>query len=81
LNGRAQISSPRNTLVYAARAIDVALDLADQQEQRLRVILESKQATPDEKFQALVDLARLAGIVLHAAVEGEAEASIGPKQM
>jgi hypothetical protein len=67
------MSSPRNTSVAAARAIDVVLGLADQQEQRLCAIIESKQATPDEKFHALVDLARLAGIVLHAAVEGEAE--------
>jgi hypothetical protein len=67
--------SPRNTSVSAARAINVALDLADQQEQRLCAIIESKQATSDEKFQALVDLAHLAGIVLHAAAEGEAEIS------
>jgi len=67
--------SPRNTSISAARAIDVALGLADQEEQRLCTIIESKQATPDERFQALVDLARLAGIVLHAAAEGEAEIS------
>jgi hypothetical protein len=67
------MSSPRNTPVSAAQAINVALGLADQQQQRLCAIIESKQATPDEKFQALVDLARLAGIVLHAAAEGEAE--------
>ena len=71
------MSSPRNTSVSAVRAINVALGLADQQEQRLRVMTESKQTTPDEKFQALVDLARLAGIVLHAAAEGEAEISAG----
>ena len=53
----------------------MALGLADQEEQRLCTIIESKQATPDERFQALVDLARLAGIVLHAAAEGEAEIS------
>jgi hypothetical protein len=69
--------SPRITAVSAARAIDVALGLADQQEQRLCAIIESKQATSDEKFQALVDLARLAGIVLRAATEGEAEISAG----
>jgi hypothetical protein len=67
--------SQRNTSVSAARAIDVALGLADQQEQRLCAIIESKRATSDEKFQALVDLARLAGIVLRVAAEGEAEFS------
>jgi hypothetical protein len=54
--------------------------VADQQEQRYVAILESKQATPDEKFQALVDLARLAGIVLHAAVEDEAEIALSLQQ-
>jgi hypothetical protein len=63
--------SPRNTSISAARAINVALGLADQQEHRLCAIVESKQATPDEKFQALIDLAHLAGIVLHGAAEGE----------
>jgi hypothetical protein len=62
--------SPRNTSASAARAINVALGLADQQEHHLCAIVESKQATPDEKFQALIELAHLAGIVLHAAVEG-----------
>jgi hypothetical protein len=72
--------SPRNTSVSAVRAIDVALGLADQQEQRLCAIIESKQATPDEQFKALVDLAHLAGIVLRAA-EGEAEISVDLQQI
>jgi hypothetical protein len=55
--------------------------LADQQEQRLCGIIESKEATPDEKFQALVDLAHLAGIVLHTAAEGEAEISLDLQHM
>jgi hypothetical protein len=67
--------SPRNASVSAARAINVAVGLADQQEQRLCAIVESKHATPGEKFQALVDLARLVG-VLHAAAEGDAEISV-----
>jgi hypothetical protein len=75
------MSSPRNPSVSAARVINVTLGLADQQEQRLCAIIESKQATPDEKFQALVDLARLAGIVLHAAAEGEAEISADLQQV
>ena len=72
-NGRVSIPSPRNTSVSAARAINVALGLADQQKHRLCAIVESKQATPDEKFQAPIDLAHLAEIVLHSAAEGEAE--------
>jgi hypothetical protein len=63
------IPSPRNTSVSAARVINLAIGLVEQQEERLRDILESKQATPDEKFEALVNLANLAGIVLHKAAE------------
>ena len=40
--------SPHNTLVTGPIAIDVALDLADQQEQRLNAILESKLSTGGE---------------------------------
>ena len=65
------MSSPRNTSVSAARVVNVAIDPVEQQKERLRGILESKQATPDEKFAAIVDLARLAGIVLHKKAEGE----------
>jgi len=49
----------------------VAIGLVEQQEERLRAIIESKQATPDEKFEALVDLAHLAGVVLLGAAEAE----------
>ena len=65
------MSSPRNTSVSAARANNVAIDLVQQKEKRLRGILESKQAAPDEKFAAIVDLARLAGIVLRKRAEAE----------
>jgi hypothetical protein len=71
------MTSPRNTSIFAARVVNVALGLADQQEQRLCAIVESKQATQDEKFQALIGLAHLAGIVLHTAAE-EAEVSVDP---
>jgi len=61
--------SPRNTSVSATRAINVAIGLVEQQEELLRAIIESKQATPDQKFEALVDLAHLAGIVLLGVAE------------
>jgi len=63
------MSSPRNTSASATRVIKVAIDLVEQQEDRLHAIIESKQATPDEQFVALVELARLAGIVLHDKTE------------
>jgi predicted nucleotidyltransferase len=65
------MSSPRNTPDSATRAINVAVDLAEQREERLRAIIESKQSTPEEKFEALVDLAHLAGILLHEMAEAE----------
>lgn len=65
------MSSPRNTSVSAARVVNVAIDPVEQQKERLRGILESKQATPDEKFAAIVDLARLAGIGLREKAEAE----------
>jgi predicted nucleotidyltransferase len=68
--------SPGNTAVYAVRAIDVALGLVEQQEERLRAIIESKQSSPQEKFEALVDLAHLAGILLHEMGESEAISQI-----
>jgi hypothetical protein len=55
----------------------VALGLVEEQEERLRAVLESSEATPDEKFAALVDLAHLAGILQHEMVEAEAAAPTG----
>ena len=49
----------------------MAIGLVEQREGRLRAILESKDATPEEKFQALVDLANLAGILLNEVAEAE----------
>ena len=68
-NGRAIMLSPRNTSVCAACAIDVALGLVEQPEERLRSVIESKQSTPEERFTALVDLARLSEILLREIAE------------
>ena len=65
--------SPRNISISAERAVNAALRLVDEHEQRLRAILESEQAAADEKFQALVDLAHLTGILVREAAEAEAE--------
>lgn len=68
--------SPRNISVSAERAVNVALRLVEEHELRLRDILESEQAAPDEKFQALVDLVHLTGILVREAAEAEAEAML-----
>lgn len=60
---------PRNSSFYAARAMSVALDLVDQHERRLVAILESPEATSDHKYQALVDLAYLTGILVQEMAE------------
>jgi hypothetical protein len=65
--------SPRNISISAERAVNAALRLVDEHEQRLRAILESEQAPADQKFQALVDLAFLTGILVREAAEAEAE--------
>ena len=51
----------------------MAVDVAKQHEERLRAIVESKQDTPEARIQALVDLAHLAGILLHKVAEAESE--------
>jgi hypothetical protein len=66
------MASPRNTLASAERAIEAALNLCDQHQQNLCAIVESEQATPDEKYQALVSLANLTGILVGQAAEAEA---------
>jgi len=61
--------SPRNTSISAERAIIAALDLLDQHKERLCAIIESGEATPDEKYDALVALAYMIGILTGAAAE------------
>jgi hypothetical protein len=68
------MASPRNTLASAERAIHAALNLCDQQKQHLCAIVESEQSTPDEKYEALVSLAYLTGILVSQAAEEENEA-------
>ena len=65
--------SPRNVSVSAERTINMALDLLDRQKQRLCAIVESERATPDEKYQALVSLAYMTGILMCEAAAGEVE--------
>ena len=55
----------------AARAVNLALGLVERQEERLRAIVTSKQSTPKEKFRVLVELAHLAGIMLHVMADAE----------
>jgi hypothetical protein len=64
--------SPRNSSLIAERTIQVALDLLDERKEHLCSITESEQTTPDEKYQALVSLAYMTGILMREAAEAEA---------
>ena len=64
--------SPRNTTLSAERLIQVALDLLDQRKEQLCSIMESEQTTPDEKYEALVSMAYMTGILVREAAGAEA---------
>jgi hypothetical protein len=60
---------PRNISLYTAPTIYVALDLLDQRKDEPCFIVESEQSTPEEKYEALVALAYMTGILTSAAAE------------
>ena len=47
----------------------VILDALDQHKERLIAIIESEETTPEDKYEALMRLASLTGILTDAAVE------------
>lgn len=55
----------------AEHIIHSALDLLDKRKQELCAVVESEQTTPDEKYEALVSLAYMTGILSNAAAEHE----------
>jgi hypothetical protein len=55
----------------AEQTIGAILDILDQHKQHLLAIVESEETTPDDKFEALMRLASLAGILTSAAGEPE----------
>jgi hypothetical protein len=48
----------------AIRALDAAVGLVNEREQQLCEIIESSQSSPEEKYQALVDLAYMTAILV-----------------
>jgi hypothetical protein len=64
--------SPRNSSLLAQRTIQVALDLLDERREHLCSIVESEQTSTDEKYEALVSLAYMTGILMREAAEAEA---------
>ena len=64
---------PRNVLVSAERTINMALDLLDQRKDALCAIVESEHAAPEEKYEALVALAYMTGVLNTTATEVTAQ--------
>jgi diguanylate cyclase (GGDEF)-like protein/PAS domain S-box-containing protein len=48
----------------AVRAVDIAMGYVQREEARLRLIIESEQKPGEDRFQALMDLAYLSGVVV-----------------
>ena len=65
--------SPRNNSAIAERVIHFALDLLDKRRQELCAAIESEQTTPEEKFEALVALADMTGVLTRKAAESMGE--------
>ena len=63
---------PRNTSPPADRTIHAALDLFDRKKQELCSTIESEHATPEEKYEALVNLAYMTDILTGTAGEAAA---------
>ena len=61
--------SPRNTSLSGQRAVNAALALLDQHKQRLTEIIESEGTTEDEKYDALIVLAHMTGVLTNTATE------------
>ena len=61
--------SPRNTSIRAVRTIHAALDLLDQRKNALCALAESEQVTSEEKYEALVALAYMTGVLSNVAGE------------
>ena len=61
--------SPRNTSLSGQQAVDAALTLLDRHKHRLTEIIESEETTPDEKYDALIVLAHMTGVLTNAVAE------------
>jgi len=51
------------------QSIAVALELLDRKKEELCAVLESNQATPEQKYESLVALAYMTGVLTRVAAE------------
>jgi hypothetical protein len=65
--------SPRNISLSGEQTVNAILDTLDQHKERLIAIVESEQTTPEDKYEALMRLASLTGILISAANGNEVE--------
>ena len=63
------ISMPPPTTSTVDPSIAAALELLDRRKEELCAVLESNQATSDQKFEALVALAYMTGVLTRVAAE------------
>ena len=61
---------PRNS---AIRAIDAAVWFGNEREQQLCQIIDSSQSSPEDKYEALVDLAYMTAILVRETTETGAD--------
>jgi hypothetical protein len=55
--------SPHNSSILTRRIIQAALNLIDEQQGKLVAIVESEHSTPQERYDALVNLAHMTGVL------------------
>ena len=64
---RSPMPSPRNTSLSGERTIETVLGVLEQHKERLCRIVESDDTTPEDKYEALIHLASLTGILTSVA--------------
>jgi hypothetical protein len=69
--------SPYNASLSGQQTLHAILDVLDRHRERLLVIVDSEETTPDDKYEALMRLASLTGILSRAAGEAAIETGIG----
>ena len=60
--------SPRNTALSGELTVDIVLGAIELHKERLCQIIESDDTTPEDKYEALMRLASMTGILTSAAI-------------
>jgi hypothetical protein len=65
--------SPRNVSLSGEQTMHAILDVLDQHKERLLTIVESEETTQEDKYEALMRLASLTGVLTSVAGETKSE--------